>query len=227
MQSSDQPAEVGAVVVVGATGLIGSHLVRLLLSGRRYNRVVVYARTPVPAEFAHLDGLDWHVSAPLDPVRVHWPEYPVAAFFCALGTTRALSGADGQTWVDRDMVVGFVRRAVEAGVPLVSVVSALGADSGSMFLYNRLKGQMEDGVLALSPSCVQFWRPSVLMGERTDARIGERIGGFLLRLLPDSRISPRAGGEVASAMIAAAATAEAGVFRYYVPDIDRFNRKSH
>ena len=220
--------ESGAVAaVVGATGLIGSHLVRQLLLSGKYARVVVFARGAIPPDLASAENLDWRQTDPLDPELVTWPEYQVDVLFCALGTTRGVSGVTGQTWIDRDMVVGFVQRAVVAGVSLVSVVSALGADAQSRVFYSRLKGQMEDAVVKAGAETVHLWRPSVLEGDRELKRPGEQFWGWLLGLLPLSKISPRAGSDVAAAMIAATSAATPGVFRYYVPDIEVFNRKTH
>ena len=207
-------------MLVGATGLIGSHLLGQLLRSERYDCVIVVARQAMPdtcREYARSGRLVWQSFS--DDLSRN-----VDDFFCALGTTQKVSGKAGLEWVDHDLVVQSATRAVGAGASLVSVVSAHGASSDSLFFYSRVKGNMEQDVQALKASSTHFWQPSVLLGNRGEFRLGEALAGLLLRWPFPLNARARAGSAVASAMLAAAAVAKPGCFRYKVSDIDNFNQ---
>jgi uncharacterized protein YbjT (DUF2867 family) len=206
-------------LVVGATGLIGSHLLKELLNLPRYSSVVAMARGAAPDSVKpYIDSghLIWQSFA--EPL----PE-PVEHFFCALGTTQKVAGKEGLAAIDRDLVVKTATDAVTKGAKLCSIVSATGADAGSVFFYNRIKGEMEQAVCQLNVSCVQFWQPSVLLGERSEVRFAEKLAGCLLRPPLPKNIQARKGAAVASAMAVAAGQNLTGIHRFKVREIDMFN----
>jgi len=209
-------------VIVGATGLIGAHLLDRLIKAGRYTQVIIVARKP-PVQLPVV------AQKALDTGHLRWntfeqpfPEH-VDHFFCALGTTQKASGKSGLAAVDRDLVVGLAGKAVDAGAALLSVVSATGADAGSMFFYNRIKGEMEQGVSRLRVPCIQFWQPSVLLGERDEFRLAEKLAGVFLRSPLPKNIQARKGADVASAMAVAAGQDLTGIHRFKVREIDMFN----
>ncbi|TNC83437.1 MAG: hypothetical protein CSH37_14210 [Thalassolituus sp.] len=209
-------------VLAGATGLIGAHLLDLLIASDKYTQVVVVARRKPT-------GLSVTAQEALSTGLLRWsmfdqsfPEY-VDHFFCALGTTQKVSGKSGLAAVDRDLVIDLASKAADAGAQLLSVVSATGADTGSVFFYNRIKGEMEQGVGRLSVPCIQFWQPSVLIGERDDFRLAEALAGLVLRPPLPKNIQARKGAAVASAMVVAAGQDLTGLHRFKVREIDMFN----
>jgi len=214
--------ERGIAVLVGATGLIGAHLLDRLIKAGRYTQVIIVARKP-PVQLPVV------AQKALDTGHLRWntfeqpfPEH-VDHFFCALGTTQKASGKSGLAAVDRDLVVGLAGKASDAGAALLSVVSATGADAGSMFFYNRIKGEMEQGVSRLGVPCIQFWQPSVLLGERDEFRLAEKLAGVFLRSPLPKNIQARKGADVASAMAVAAGQDLTGIHRFKVREIDMFN----
>jgi uncharacterized protein YbjT (DUF2867 family) len=90
------------------------------------------------------------------------------------------------------------------------MVSALGADAQSKVFYNRVKGETETDIRALGLPKVWFFRPSLLVGERKDARAGERVGLVVGKLISPFLIGglrkyrPIAADAVAAAMVHAA-----------------------
>lgn len=209
-------------VLAGATGLIGAHLLDLLIATGKYTQVVVLARRKPT-------GLSVIAQEALSTGLLRWstfdqsfPEH-VDHFFCALGTTQKVSGKSGLAAVDRDLVIDLASKAADAGAQLLSVVSATGADTGSVFFYNRIKGEMEQGVGRLSVPCIQFWQPSVLIGERDDFRLAETLAGLVLRPPLPKNIQARKGAAVASAMVVAAGQDLTGLHRFKVREIDMFN----
>ncbi len=190
-----------AVLLAGATGLVGHELARQLVQGRSPPTVHALVRR-VP------DGADR---------RVHWqvvdfgqlPALPPAGeAYCCLGTTIRQAGSQAAfRAVDLDAVLAFARAAQAAGAQRFAVVSALGASTRSPNFYSRVKGEMEAAVGALGFASVVIARPSLLKGDRASlgqpARRGEalasRLTGPIAGLLP-KRVRPIDAATVARAM---------------------------
>ena len=219
---ADVPSAKLTALFVGATGLIGSELVRQLAQHEAYAKVLVLARRdpgnlPENCQFIALDD-----QCNLTPDSI--PE-DVDHFFCALGTTQRVAGKAGLEYVDHHLVIRTADLAIKKGAYLLSVVSALGASPSALFHYSRVKGCMEQDLEALCAPHTHIWQPSVLLGDRAERRTGEYVSGFLLGLLPETDLTPVPGRQVAQAMIAAAlqtlSQVHTGVSRYKVRDILR------
>lgn len=222
---SEPPSRVA--MLVGATGLIGGHLLEQLLASTNYQRVIVVARKSCPSSLETLEQserLRWWTFEQWDAID-HTSDgtEPIDHFFCALGTTKKQSGKRGLMAIDRDLVVKTATSAVKDGASLVSVVSATGANPNSMFFYNRVKGEMEHAVGELPVPQIHFWQPSVLLGARDQQRFAETLAGVLLRWPLPKNIQARHGAQVASAMIRAASQNKPGTYRFNVREIDMFN----
>ncbi|GAA3402231.1 NAD(P)H-binding protein [Paenibacillus hodogayensis] len=204
-------------IVAGATGLIGGELIGQLIADSRYNEVIALVRRPV----------SFPDSAKLRVVETDWSEeglagalqgsWGAADVFCALGTTRKKAGSRLQfRRVDLEYPLLLGRMAKRYGASRFAVVSAIGSDPGSLFFYSRVKGEMERELRSLSLPGLHIFRPSLLVGDRAEIRPGEKAGeaiasftSFLLvgRL---RAYRPIAAGDVARAMIAAAAEPDEG-----------------
>jgi uncharacterized protein YbjT (DUF2867 family) len=167
------------VLLAGATGLTGKHLLSDLLGAPAVVRVVAPTRRPL-AEHARL----------VNPVGALAELLPalngdVDTAFCCLGTTiRAAGSRDAFRAVDRDLVLAVARRAREMGSRHFLVVSAIGADAGSRAFYNRVKGEMEQALQAQGWPQLTIARPSLLDGARREFRLGERLAAPLMRWVP-------------------------------------------
>jgi len=167
------------VLLAGATGLTGEHLLDRLLNEPTVSRVLAPTRKPL-AEHPHLDN-------PLGELPALLPQLdgPLDTAFCCLGTT--LKRAGSQTAfraVDHDLVLAVGERARALGARHYLVVSALGADPRSPVFYNRVKGEMEEALRAQGWPQLTIARPSLLLGPRSEFRLGERLAAPLVRWLP-------------------------------------------
>jgi uncharacterized protein YbjT (DUF2867 family) len=103
------------------------------------------------------------------------------------------------------------------------VVSAMGADANSSIYYNRVKGEMEDAVRNTPFRAIHIFRPSLLLGKRSEKRLGEQIGAVLLGLLrplllgPLRKYQPIEAATVARAMLSAAEE-DGGGIRVHLSD---------
>ena len=166
-------------LILGATGLIGSHVVGGLLDHPSYEeiRVVTRSRIPVDHPKLHQTVIDF------DDLSDYEDCFDVDELFICLGTTMKQAGSREAFYqVDFKYVVEAAKLAKKCHVPTVLVVSAMGADSDSMFFYSRVKGNMENELRNLGLHCLKIFQPSLLLGERSELRLGEKIGEYAYRI---------------------------------------------
>lgn len=201
-------------LLAGATGLIGSQLLLLLLSSERYAKVIVVGRKAVPISHPKLMQVVTELDK-LEDVRLKLIADDV---FCCLGTTMAQAGSKKAFFkVDFSYVVQLAALAAGNFAAQFLVVSSMGADAESHIYYSRVKGEMEAAVQQAPFRAIHIFRPSLLLGERAQPRLGERLGAMGLRLLrpllrgPLRQYRPVAGAAVAAAMLQAAEDGGSGV----------------
>src|SRR5256712_462270 len=206
-------------LLAGATGLVGSHVLNLLLGDPAWSRVVTVGRRTTPQQHAKLEQRVLDLGE-LETVR----DLPhVDDVFCCLGTTIKQAGSQPAfRLVDHTFVVGLARAGLRAGATQFLLVSAIGADSASRVFYSRVKGETEMAIRKLSYRGIQIFRPSLLLGDRSEFRLGERIAMLGAPMLPAllfgrlRRYRPIQAAIVARAMISIAHDAPRGpnVFEY-------------
>lgn len=167
------------IVIAGATGLTGEHLLDRLLSEPTVARVLAPSRRPL-ASHPHLENPVGELDQLLPTLTG-----PVDTAFCCLGSTIKQAGSqEAFRAVDHDLVLAFARRARELGARHLVVISALGANPQSSVFYNRVKGETEAALKAMGWPQLTIARPSLLLGARREFRLGERLAAPLLRWLP-------------------------------------------
>jgi uncharacterized protein YbjT (DUF2867 family) len=201
------PAEIAAVI--GATGLIGSHLVQLLQKDSLFDTVRLLVRRPISFQHPKLELKLVNFS---DPESFKLAIDGSNTVFCAVGTTQKKVGGDQEAYrkVDYDIPVGAARFSAETGVEKFLLVSSVGASSKSNNFYLKLKGEVEDAVQQTTIRSISVFRPSLLLGNREENRPGEKIGQLLMPLLsfammgPWSKYKPIQASDVSRAMFMAA-----------------------
>ena len=167
-------------LVAGATGLVGSALVRMLLETPAYDHVHILVRKEINlahprlyqhvVDFDHLEALNF--------------KFIVDDAFVTLGTTIAKAGSKGAFYkVDHDYVISFARKALSLGAIGIFVVSSMGANPASSIFYNKVKGEMEEDMKAIGFPRLGIFRPSLLLGPRTEKRAGEKFAGWMMQTL--------------------------------------------
>lgn len=167
------------LLLLGATGLVGGHVLELALADPRVSAVTAPTRRPLP-EHARL-------SAPIvdfDTLPQDLQFWKADAVICALGTTLKVAGSRERFHrIDHDYPVEIARLARAAGAKTFVLNSAKGADLTSPFFYSRVKGETERDVVALGFDRTVLVRPGLIDGLRTEPRPAEQMFGTLLQLL--------------------------------------------
>jgi uncharacterized protein YbjT (DUF2867 family) len=219
---------VSTALIAGASGLVGSACLARLLRDPAYERVVALVRRPLP----HRDPKLEQQIIDFDRLGALGQAFPAGRdVFCCLGTTMKRAGSEAAfRQVDFTYVVGLAAQSLEHGARQFLLVSALGANPGSAFFYNRVKGETEAAVAALPFEGRQIFRPSILLGERAEHRPGERAGIVVMQAAsfllagPLRKYRPIAADTVAAAMVQIAQKAPRGVNIYESDDIDSVAR---
>jgi uncharacterized protein YbjT (DUF2867 family) len=167
-------------VIIGATGLTGQHLTHLLLQHPAYHTVKVLVRGDFAIQHPKLHVYKTNMQDEAQ-LRV---QLTGDDLFCCIGTTIRKAGSQAAfRAVDYDIPVTAARIAAQNGMKQLFVVSSLGANIHSSNFYLRTKGEMEHDVQHAGVPVTVCVRPSMLLGERKELRVGERIGQWLIRAL--------------------------------------------
>lgn len=211
-------------LLVGASGLVGNHCLKFLLESPAYSRVRVIARRPLGVQHGKLSQHVFNFEAVPDVPGL----FEVEDVFCCLGTTIARAGSEtGFARVDRDYPRMIAERAAKYGARQFLLVSSVGADARSSNFYLRTKGEAEQSVSTLPFHAVHIFRPSMLLGDRTEFRWKEKLAepfmrGLSLALIGRwSKYRAINGSTVARAMVNAANVDRAGVHVYEFSELQR------
>lgn len=191
-------------IVLGATGLVGSSLLQLLLADERYDKVLVFHRRSTGVTHPKLEE---HVIKFEE--MVIWKHLIKGDhLYSALGTTLKAAGSKkAQYTVDYDYQYEMALAASKNEVTKYCLVSSTGASARSKNFYPNMKGHLDRAVQKLDFQNVVILRPSFLKGTRSENRIGEKIGipafEALSFLPPLKKYRPIPAHTVANAMIVA------------------------
>lgn len=192
-----------SALVVGATGLVGSQLLQVLLRSDEYEKIISINRRELEVSD---DKLEQHI-VDFDQLEKHKQLFGVDTIFCALGTTMKKAKTKQQfVKVDFDYPLSVAKLAKDTGVQQFFLVTAMGANQHSRIFYNQVKGNIEAAVNELSFPAFYIIRPSLLLGKRVETRFAEDLSQAITNRLPSlfkgplQKFKPNQAEAVASAM---------------------------
>ena len=165
-------------IIIGATGLIGGTLVEQILENPAYSKVVLLLRKPLNINHSKLfqEVLDFDNP---DTSKIVGDD-----LFCAMGTTLAKAGSkEAQYKIDCTYPFEIGKIAKANGVKQYILVSSIGADFSSSNFYLKTKGDLEQKIKSLNFQNFVSLRPSFLLGDRKEFRLGEKIGVVMAKIL--------------------------------------------
>lgn len=174
-------------IIAGGTGLIGKHLVQKLLLSDQYRMIYILARRDTGIEHEKVKT----VVIDFDNIGQLTFDEPIDDAFCALGTTMKQAGSrELFKKFDFQYIIAFAAFARRIGASKFMAVSSMGASPKSPAFYNQVKGMTEEALKQIGFSTLVIFRPSLLLGERTELRIAEKISGYFMKafnfLIPDN-----------------------------------------
>ena len=164
--------------ILGASGVTGSCLLKRLLDDRNYETVYASVRRPLQVQHAKLQECRLDAAFPY-PEKLQGSDV-----YCCLGTTMAKAGSkEAFRAVDYELPMRVAHEAKAAGAQRLFLISAMGADAGSFVFYNRIKGELERDLQAIGFESLAIFRPGLLLGERSEKRLGEQFAKSLFAAL--------------------------------------------
>ena len=157
-------------IVAGSTGLIGRNVIEAL--SNKNQSVVALTRRSI----SNLPHNITELIIDFDAFEKHGSLPPCSNVFICLGTTIKTAGSkENFRKVDIDYCLSIAKKAKKSGAETLSLISSIGANSSSKNFYLKTKGQLEEAIQDLGFSTVNIFRPSFLVGERSEKRMAEKV----------------------------------------------------
>lgn len=168
-------------IIFGASGLTGSALLDLLCKTDYYSDVICFVRKQIHV----IHDKQQNVLTDFNDFEQHAAWFNNADIYCCLGTTTKKVKGDKDAYREADLFrpLRVAKMVKQHGGNQFLIISALGADVNSSIFYNRLKGELQNMLQVLQLPALHIFQPSLLMGNRTEKRGGERIAQILMPLL--------------------------------------------
>ena len=194
-------------LLFGASGLVGSHLLNQLIKDTNYSKIKLFVRSVTKI----IDPKVEIIKTDFNNLQNHKEDVKGDDCFFCIGTTKQnSSNKDEYRRVELDIPKEIAKIAKLNLVNSFIFVSAIYANPNSSGDYVRFKGLVEEELKRLNFPKLALMRPSFLMGDRKEKRVGEKIGIFVFKLLsplllgPIKKMRPIHSETVAKAMIKAA-----------------------
>ncbi|MFT5592631.1 MAG: hypothetical protein ACI8SR_000993 [Oceanicoccus sp.] len=164
------------IVVAGATGEVGRRLVEKLIVHNLNADIHVLVRAKSNlfdervqqhiVDFSQLDSYKLDIS------------FDIA--YCCLGTTIKRAGSQSAfKCVDHNFILQFAHWAQHHGAKKFACISAIGANAKSSNFYLAVKGETEHALTQMDWHHLWLIRPSLLLGQRDEFRLGEYLGSIV------------------------------------------------
>ena len=167
-------------IVAGATGLIGRELVQKLIASDEYRVIYLISRRESGLRHPKIK----EIITNFDLICQMNIAETIDDAFCTLGTTMNKAGSREQfKKIDYQYVIDFANLTVRLGASKFLVISSVGADPKSPAFYNKVKGMTEDALKGMGFKHLVILRPSLLLGNRTEFRLAEKLSGYVMKAL--------------------------------------------
>ncbi|MCP5209027.1 MAG: NAD(P)H-binding protein [Hahellaceae bacterium] len=212
-EPSPQIDALPVALVLGGSGLIGGLLLRRLLDSGKYQKVIAISRQRLPLAHSQLENIVDDMSNLAEVMR----GLTATDVYCCLGTTMKVAGSEQKfRHVDYELPVIAAESARKSGATHFLVVSAIGANARSHFFYNRVKGELEAELKRLGFPYLTIMQPSLLLGDRDEQRVVEKVSGQIFGFLKPvmvgglANIAPIDAENVANKMVEEAMRVRSG-----------------
>jgi len=208
-------------IITGATGLVGNLILQEVLRDDYFSEVRIFVRKPTGISNPKLK----EIVSPMRDIDALSSEIQGDILFNALGTTLKKAGSkEEQRRIDRDLPVAFARIASKNGVRMMLNISSVGASMNGGF-YLKTKAEMENGTKKFFPETVFHFRPGLLIGDRKEFRLSEKIAFGVMKIIDpiltgkSKKYRSMSADKLARAMVNVSKNAEGKPKVLYFPEI--------
>jgi uncharacterized protein YbjT (DUF2867 family) len=224
------PETTKSALIAGSTGLVGSELLQYILDRTAYEKVKLFVRRPLTIKHPKLE----QIVVDFDHLDQYKENFQVDDVYCCLGTTiKKAKTKEAFQKVDQAYPLELARLSAESGVQKFLIISSMGADPKSSIFYSRVKGQVEAELQRLNLTSLHIFRPSLLLGERQEFRLGEKVAEVLAPIYSFALVGamrkykPIQAKDVAFAMYLTAQKPLTGTFIYESDQIQQRSKTGH
>ena len=165
-------------IILGATGLTGSILLDRLLADASFEKIKLFSRSSAEKNSPKIEQ---HL-IDMFQLENHSEAFTADVVFCCIGTTKSKT-PDKETYkkIDYGIPITAAKLAKKNGIETFVVISAMGAAANSTIFYNKTKGEMQRDVLAQNIKNTYILQPSLIIGNRNENRLGEKMATFFMK----------------------------------------------
>ena len=192
-------------LLFGASGLVGNHLLNQLISNNNYSKIKLFVRSSIDISDPKIEI----IQTDFNNLENHREDIKGDDCFFCIGTTKQNSPDKNEyRRVELEVPKQIAQIAKSNSVNSFVFISSGYADPKSSGDYLKFKGEVEEELKRLNFPKLGIMRPSFLLGDRKEKRVGEKIGIFVFKLLsplflgPLKKMKPIHSATVAKAMIA-------------------------
>lgn len=165
-------------LIIGSTGLIGNELLNILENDNDFEKIELWLRKPLENKNSKINAriIEFNKIAEIENIDAD-------VVFCCVGTTiNKAKTKEAFRNVDFDIPVNIALLSEKSKVKKLIIISSLGAKKESKNFYLKTKGEMEFVVSQLNIFSIIFLQPSMLLGNRSEFRLGEIIGKYIMQI---------------------------------------------
>lgn len=165
-------------LIIGSTGLIGNELLNILENDTDFEKIELWLRKPLENKNSKINAriIEFNKIAEIENIDAD-------VVFCCVGTTiNKAKTKEAFRNVDFDIPVNIALLSEKSKVKKLIIISSLGAKKESKNFYLKTKGEMEFAVSQLNIFSIIFLQPSMLLGNRSEFRLGEIIGKYIMQI---------------------------------------------
>ncbi|WP_026968490.1 NAD-dependent epimerase/dehydratase family protein [Algoriphagus terrigena] len=214
-------------LISGTSGMVGMQLLHQLLQSSEHEFVLSVGRRKlalkhgkliqIEGDLARIGSWEWEEKVRAESLggayhsvlsAISGKTAEIHAFSC-LGTTIKVAGSKEKFYaIDHDLVIAFASWAKKLGAAKFLYVSSMSANASSSVFYSKVKGETEADLKAIQFDYLGLFRPSLLLGNRHEFRLGEQIAAIVMKPLVwlklAKNIRPIYDYQVAKAMVTTA-----------------------
>ena len=167
-------------IIFGSSGLIGSQILELIVNNHKYSKIKLFVRSEISNSNSKIEIIKTN----FNNLENHKDSLIGDDCFFCIGTTRKNTPNKNEyIKIEYNLPVEVAKIAKENSINSFTYVSSLGANANASSLYLQNKGKAEEELKKLNFPKLSIIRPSILLGNRKENRIGEKIGIFVMNSL--------------------------------------------
>ena len=167
-------------LIFGSSGLIGNYLLELILKDNNYNKIKLFVRSDLTDVNSKIEI----IKTDFNNIENHKDKIVGDDCFFCIGTTRKNTPDKNEyIKIEYNLPIEVAKIAKSNSINNFIYISSLGANPNAASLYLKNKGKTEEELIKLNFSNLSILRPSILLGNRKENRVGEKIGIFAMKTL--------------------------------------------